>query len=157
LRETIFNILAHSYGNPLADARVIDLFAGTGAMGIEAISRGAAFALLVESGAAACAIIHANAQALHLGGAVRVLKRDARKLGSAPADEGFSLAFLDPPYGRGLVLPTLEALRSGGWLAKDALVIVEESARVAVDLPKGFDLREVRQLSDTQIIFAFLN
>jgi len=78
LRETVFNILAHSYDNPVAGARVIDLFAGTGAMAIEALSRGAAFALLVDQGAQACAIIRANFAALDLGGAARILRRDAR-------------------------------------------------------------------------------
>jgi 16S rRNA (guanine966-N2)-methyltransferase len=157
LRETIFNILAHSYGNPAEGARVVDLYAGTGAMAIEALSRGAVLALMVDNSAKACAIIRANAAALDLGGTARILKRDARKLGPAPEDEGFNLAFLDPPYARGFVLPTLVALRDGGWLAKDALLVIEESARVSVDLPEGFTLREVRRLGDTQIVFAGLN
>src|SRR5437660_7528296 len=91
LRETVFNILAHSYGNPVAGARVIDLFSGTGAMAIEALSRGAAFALLVDQGAQACAIIRANFAALDLNGAVRIFQRDARKLGAAPERGRFHL------------------------------------------------------------------
>ncbi len=99
LRETLFNILAHSYGNKAEGARVIDLFAGTGAMGIEALSRGAHFALFVEQSADACALIRANIASLGLAGAARVLRRDARKLGPVPEQESYSLVFLDPPYG----------------------------------------------------------
>lgn len=154
LRETIFNILAHAYGSPAEGARVIDLFAGTGAMGFEALSRGAAFALLVDNSPEACAIIRANAAALGLGSAARILKRDARKLGSAPEGESFSLAFLDPPYGKGFVLPTLTPLRDGGWLAKDALVVVEECAGAEAVLPDGFALCETRRFGTTQIAIA---
>src|SRR3984893_249157 len=92
LRETVFNILAHSYGNPVAGARVLDLFSGTGFMAIEALSRGAAFALLGDQGAQACAIIRANFAALDLGGAARILRRDPRKLRAAAATERFNLA-----------------------------------------------------------------
>jgi 16S rRNA (guanine966-N2)-methyltransferase len=154
LRETVFNILAHSYGNPVAGARVIDLFAGTGAMAIEALSRGAAFSLLVDQGAQASAIIRANVAALDLGGVACVLRRDARKLGPAPEGGSFSLAFLDPPYGKGLVPPTLKALRDGGWLGKDALVVIEERAGAEVALPEGFVLRENRRFGVTQVVFA---
>jgi len=157
LRETIFNILAHSYGNPVAGARVVDLFAGTGAMAFEALSRGAAFALLVDQGAQACAIIRANLAALDPGGAARILRRDARKLGAAPEGESFSLAFLDPPYGKGLVPPTLKALCDGKWLCKDALAVIEERAGTDVELPEGFDLRETRRFGITQIVFACFN
>ncbi len=157
LRETVFNILAHSYCNPVAGARVIDLFAGTGAMAIEALSRGASFALLVDQGAPACAIIRANVAALDLGGAARILRRDARKLGAAPEGESFSLAFLDPPYGKGFVPPTLKALRDGGWIGKDALVVIEERAGAEVALPDGYVLREMRRFGVTQILFACVN
>ena len=156
LREAIFNILAHSYGNPVEGARILDLFAGTGAMGIEALSRGAAFALLMDSNAQACAISRANSEALSAQGLARILKRDARKLGLAPEGEKFNLAFVDPPYGRGLAFPTLVALRDGGWLGKDALIVIEESARAAVDLPEGFVFQEARRVGHTQIVFARL-
>jgi 16S rRNA (guanine966-N2)-methyltransferase len=157
LRETVFNILAHSYGNPVAGARVIDLFAGTGAMAFEALSRGAAGALLVDQGAQACAVIRANFAALDLGGAARILRRDARELGAAPEGESCSLAFLDPPYGKGLVPPSLKALRDGNWLGKGALVVIEERAGTDVELPEGFDLRETRRFGVTQIVFACFN
>ena len=157
LRETVFNILAHSYGNPVAGARVIDLFAGTGAMAIEALSRGAAFALLVDQGAQASAIIRANFAALDLGGAARILRRDARKLGAAPEGESFSLALLDPPYGKGLVPPTLKALRDRGWLGTGALAVIEERAGAEVALPDGFIVRERRRFGATQVVFACCN
>ena len=156
MRETIFNILAHAYGNPVEGARVIDLFAGTGAMGIEAISRGAGFALFVEQAAEACAMIRATAAALNLGTTARVLRRDARNLGIPPEEESFSLAFLDPPYGRSFVLPTLKSLLDGGWLAKDALAIIEECAGAEATLPDGFALCETRRFGTTQIVFASL-
>jgi 16S rRNA (guanine966-N2)-methyltransferase len=97
LRESLFNILVHAYGDPITGARVLDLFAGTGALGIEALSRGAAFALLVDDGAEARALIRENVAALGLGGVTRIFRRDATKLGPAHPLEPFSLAFLDPP------------------------------------------------------------
>ncbi len=157
LRETIFNVLAHSYGNPVAGARVIDLFAGTGAMALEALSRGAHSALFVDQSANACAIIRANLATLDLGGAARILRRDARKLGPAPEGESFSLAFLDPPYGKDFVPPTLKALRVGGWLGGRAVVVIEERAGAEVDLPDGFALRETRRSGVAQVVFACFN
>jgi 16S rRNA (guanine966-N2)-methyltransferase len=154
LRESLFNILAHAYDAPIEGGRVIDLFAGTGALAFEALSRGAAMALLVDQGAEAAAIIRANLEALGLEGAARLLRRDARKLGAAPEGERYGLAFLDPPYGKGLAPPALKALRDGGWLEPDALVVIEEAAEANVALPEGFSLREARRFGDTQLIFA---
>ncbi len=154
LRESLFNILQHAYDAPIEQARVIDLFAGTGALAIEALSRGAAFALLVDQGAEACGLIRANIDALDLTSTARVLRRDARKLGVAPDGERYSLAFLDPPYGKALAPPALAALRDGGWLVGDALVVIEEAAQTDVALPHGFTLREARRFGDTQLIFA---
>ena len=101
LRESLFNILAHAYGDPISGARVLDLFAGTGALGIEAISRGAAFALFVDDGVEARALLRDNVEALGLGGVTRIFRRDATRLGPAHPLEPFSLAFLDPPYRQG--------------------------------------------------------
>lgn len=154
LRESLFNILEHAYGAPIEGARVIDVFAGTGALAIEALSRGAAFALFVDQSAQAAAIIRANIEALGLGQTTRVLRRDARKLGAAPKDERYDIAFLDPPYGRGLAAPALTALREGGWLEKGALVLIEETTQSEVALPGGFAPREIRQFGDTQVVFA---
>src|SRR5579872_7278686 len=99
LRESLFNILAHGYGDPVAGARVLDLFAGTGALGIEALSRGASFALFVDDGIEARALLRRNSETLGLGGISRIFRRDATKLGPAHPLEPFSVVFLDPPYG----------------------------------------------------------
>jgi 16S rRNA (guanine966-N2)-methyltransferase len=152
LRETIFNILAHAYDDPLTDAAVIDLFAGTGAMGLEALSRGARKALFVEAAGNGRALIRANVDALGLGGATRIFRRDARKLGQAPPGECFSLAFLDPPYGQHLAEAALVALRDGDWLTPQALVIVEDRADAELQLPEGFMLLETRVYGDKKIV-----
>jgi len=149
LRESIFDILAHAYGDPVADARVIDLFAGAGAMGIEALSRGAAFVLFVEANAEARALIRANVEALALGAATRIWRADATRLGKAPAQ--YSLAFLDPPYEGGLAGRALIALVDGGWLADAALCVVEEAARAAIERPAALRLLEERVYGDTKI------
>ena len=125
-------MLAHAYGDPLAGARVLDLFAGTGALGIEALSRGASFALFVDDGAEARALLRENIAALGLGGTTRIFRRDATKLGPAHPIEPFSLVFLDPPYGQGLAERALASALAGGWLAPGALIVVEEAVRVAV-------------------------
>jgi 16S rRNA (guanine966-N2)-methyltransferase len=152
LRETIFNILAHAYDDPLTDAAVIDLFAGTGAMGLEALSRGARKALFVEAAGKARALIRANVDALGLGGTTRIFRRDARKLGQAPPGERFSLAFLDPPYGQHLAEAALVALRDGDWLTPRALVIVEDRADAELQLPEGFMVLETRVYGDKKIV-----
>jgi 16S rRNA (guanine966-N2)-methyltransferase len=153
LREALFNILAHGYEDVVQDARVIDLFAGTGALALEALSRGARFALLVDEGSEARALIRANVEHLGLGGRTRLFRRDARKLGQAPSGERFTLAFLDPPYGKGLAEPALASLRDGGWLVEKALVLVEESTDAVIDVPAGFEELERRTYGDTQVLF----
>ncbi|HEY7459271.1 MAG TPA: 16S rRNA (guanine(966)-N(2))-methyltransferase RsmD [Xanthobacteraceae bacterium] len=158
LRESIFNILAHAYGDPVTDARVLDLFAGTGALGIEAISRGARFALFVEDSAEGRAIIRANVDALGLGGVSRLFRRDATKLGAAHPVEPFSLVFCDPPYGKGLAEKSLASARAGGWLLPGALVVVEESAEAKFSAPEGFEQLERRDYDETEIsILKFLS
>src|ERR1700757_360978 len=127
LRESVFNILIHAYGNPIGGARVLDLFAGTGALGIEAVSRGAAFVLFVDNGAEARALLRNNVESLALGGVSKVYRRDATDLGPAHPMQPFALAFLDPPYGKGLAEKSLASLRDGGWLVSSALVVVEEA------------------------------
>jgi 16S rRNA (guanine966-N2)-methyltransferase len=153
LREALFNILTHSYGDPIPNARVIDLFAGTGALACEALSRGARFALLVDDSAEARAVIRANVESLGLGGVTRLFRRDARKLGQAPPGEPYRIAFLDPPYGKGFAEPALIALRDSGWLEDKALVIVEEAAEAAIKIPDGFEILERRTYGDTQVLF----
>jgi len=150
LRESLFNILEHGHGG-VAGLRVIDLFAGTGALGLEALSRGARFALLVDDGAEARAAIRANVESLGLGGATRIFRRDARKLGAAPPGDRYDLAFLDPPYGRGLAEPALASLRDGRWLTPGAMIIVEEAADAVLSPPAGFVTEDQRAFGDTQI------
>ncbi len=153
LREAIFNILAHAYDDPVEGARVIDLFAGTGALAIEAISRGAAFGLFVDDSAEGRALLRANVETLGLGGATKIFRRDATKLGAMPPQPQFTLAFLDPPYGKGLVPLALASLRDGGWLAPDAICIVEERADAELTAPEGFEAIETREYGDTQVMF----
>ena len=153
LRESLFNILVHAYGNPVADARVLDLFAGTGALGFEALSRGAAFVLFVDDGAEARALLRGNVEALGAGGATKVYRRDATRLGPVSPLEPFSLAFLDPPYGKGLAEQALAASRDGGWLSPGALAVVEEAADAGFKAPEGFEEQERRKYDDTDFVF----
>jgi 16S rRNA (guanine966-N2)-methyltransferase len=152
LRESLFNILVHAYGDPVSGARVLDLFAGTGALGLEALSRGASFALFIDDGAEARALLRENVAALGLGGVSRIFRRDATKLGSAHPLPPFSLAFLDPPYGRSLAEQALVSARAGGWLIGSALAVVEESASTPFAAPEGFDELERRHYDDTMLI-----
>jgi len=153
LREALFNVLTHAYGDPVAGARVLDLFAGTGAFGIEAMSRGAAFALFVDDGAEARALLRGNSDALGAGGASKIYRRDATRLGPVAPLAPFSLAFLDPPYGKGLAERTLVSARAGGWLTPDALAVVEEAAEAGFTAPDGFEELERRDYADTQVAF----
>jgi 16S rRNA (guanine966-N2)-methyltransferase len=153
LRESLFNILIHAYGDPIEGARVIDLFAGTGALGIEAISRGAAFALFVDNGAEARALLRNNVEALGLGGVTKVFRRDAGDLGPAHPVEPFSLVFLDPPYQMKLAEKALGSLRDGGWLTADAMLVVEEAKATGFVAPDGFEELERRAYDDTEFVF----
>jgi 16S rRNA (guanine966-N2)-methyltransferase len=152
LREALFNILVHAYGDPVSGARVLDLFAGTGALGLEALSRGAAFALFIDDGVEARALLRENVAALGLGGVTRVFRRDAVKLGTAHPVAPFSLAFLDPPYGRGLAEQALASARAGGWFTPAALTVVEEAASATFAAPEGFDEIERRRYDDAALI-----
>lgn len=155
LRESIFNILIHAYGDPVSGARVLDLFAGTGALGLEALSRGAGFVLLVDDGAEARALIRQNVETLGAAGVTRIFRRDATKLGAVHPNEPFSLIFLDPPYGKGLAEKALVSAREGGWMTPDALIMVEE-AKGAFRTPDGFEEIERRDYDDTEIVFLNL-
>ena len=153
LRESLFNILVHAYDDPIAGARVLDLFAGTGALGIEAISRGAKFALFVDNGAEARALMRDNVEALGLGGVTKVYRRDAANLGPAHPLEPFSLVFLDPPYSKGLAEKALVSLRDGGWLTPEAILVVEEAKAAGFAAPQGFAELERRTYDDTEFVF----
>ena len=153
LREALFNILVHSYGDPVLDARVLDLFAGTGALGIEALSRGASYALFIDDGVESRALLRDNVETFGLGGVTRVFRRDATNLGPVHPVEPFSLAFIDPPYGKGLGERALISARQGGWLRPNAMVVVEEETSADFKVPDGYSEQERRVYDDTQFIF----
>lgn len=151
LREAVFNVLAHAYGDPCDGARVLDLFAGTGALGLEALSRGARFCLFVDDGTEARACLRENVEAFGLGGQTKIFRRDAARLGPVHSLGLFDLVFADPPYGKGLGEKALESARDGGWLAPGALIVWEESADADVATPAGFEPLEARDYGDTRI------
>ena len=157
LRESLFNILLHAYGDPVTGARVLDLFAGTGALGIEALSHGAAFALLVDDGAEARALLRENTTTLGLGGVTKIYRRDATKLGPVAPLEPFSLVFVDPPYGKNLAEEALVSARDGAWLTPEALIVVEEAVKSAFAAPQGFAELERRRYDDTEFVILRRN
>ncbi|MEO0983747.1 MAG: 16S rRNA (guanine(966)-N(2))-methyltransferase RsmD [Pseudomonadota bacterium] len=154
-REAVFNVLAHAdWAPPLDGARVLDLFAGSGALGFEALSRGAAFCLFVETDAAARGAIRENVDALGLFGVTRIHRRSATDLGPKPAGVGapFTLAFLDPPYRKGLAAPCLDLLASGGWLAADGVAVVETASDEDLDAP-GWEALDEREYGAAKVRF----
>jgi len=154
VRESVFNILAHGIeGLEITGARVLDLFAGTGAMGLEAISRGARFCQFVEESADARGLIRRNADALGVIGLVKIWRRDATALGPCAPQPGFDLVFADPPYGKGLGERALHALVSGGWLNPAAIVVLEESRTAEVPAVPGLTPIDARDYGDTTIRF----
>jgi len=155
-RQAIFNILEHApWSDGVRDRRVIDLFAGSGALGFEALSRGASFCLFVETDEAARGAIRENVDAMGLFGRTRVHRRSATDLGVRPGADGpaFDLAFLDPPYARGLGEQALERLAAGGWLAADALVVFERGAAEPPPEVQGFTVIDVRDYGAAQVYF----
>lgn len=159
VRQAVFNILEHSPWSPgLEGRRVLDLFAGSGALGLEALSRGAAFSLFVETDEAARGAIRDNIEALDLFGATRIHRRDATDLGPRPASAGaaFDLVFLDPPYGKGLGERALTSLSDGGWLAPEALAVFERGVDEIDTTPTGFDLLDARTYGAARVLFLRL-
>jgi 16S rRNA (guanine966-N2)-methyltransferase len=150
-REALFNILAHRFAEKLDGARVLDLFAGTGALGLEALSRGAAFALFIEESAEGRGLIRANVEDFGLTGRSKIFRRDATDLGEVGTMLPFGLLFADPPYGKGLGEQALQSARSGGWLVPGALCVVEESAAAPFAAGPGFALVDERGYGDTVI------
>lgn len=154
-REAVFNVLAHASWAPELDgASIIDLFAGSGALGLEALSRGAGFCLFVETDAAARGAIRTNIDAMNLFGVARVHRRSATRLGPRPSDIAapFTFAFLDPPYHKGLVQPCLDALREGDWLTQDAAVMIETANDETLSLP-GWTCLDARTYGAASISF----
>lgn len=155
VREAVFNILAHgTEGFSITGARVLDLFAGTGALGLEALSRGAAYCLFVEEDAGARGVIRRNIETLELTGVTKLFRRDASDLGPASNRGTFNLVFIDPPYGKGLAERALESAAAGQWLTPGAIAIIEERKGTTVTLPSGAMMLDQRAWGDTQVLFA---
>ena len=153
MREAVFNILEHGLTwHGLADAHVADIFCGTGALALEALSRGAIHAVLVDSNAATLAAARQNAEALGETAHVTILRNDATRTMPRPR-QPVDLAFLDPPYRSDAARPALEALRDGGWLAGDALCVVELAEASLFDTPPGFQIVDERRWGVTRVFF----
>jgi 16S rRNA (guanine966-N2)-methyltransferase len=153
VRESVFNILASRLGPSLDGLRVLDLFAGTGAMGLEALSRGAAPVVFVDTGTEARGLIRDHIDAFGAGGVTKLLRRDATALGPAGTMGPVDLVFLDPPYGKGLGERALLSLRDGGWLQPETTLVLEESSEAAIALPAGFALEDRRDYGAASIFF----
>jgi 16S rRNA (guanine966-N2)-methyltransferase len=152
VRESLFNILAHGIANfSLEDCRVMDLCAGTGALGLEALSRGAKFCLFVEEDASARGVIRNNADHCGVIGQCKIWRRDAADLGPAAPQSPYDLVFVDPPYGKGLGERVLASLISGGWVAAGGVVVLEEAEKTVVADVGGLTLHDTRIYGDTQI------
>ncbi len=148
VRETMFNLLINSLGVRLEGMRVLDLFAGTGALGLEALSRGAARVSFVDDGAAARALLRTNIEKARAMGSTDLWRRDATKLG-VNRGPGYDLVFMDPPYGKALGEAAIQSALEGGWLTDGALVIWEDSTPPT--LPQGFELLDQRRYGDTLV------
>ncbi len=156
VREAIFNVLAHNdfgVGFRLPDARVLDLFAGTGALGLEALSRGAKFVLFVDDHAESRALIRKNVENANATGATKIWRRDATGLGPLPANAGgpFDLVFMDPPYRKGLVAGALASARTGAWFAPSAIIVTEMAEDEVLGAPEGFATLDERAYGDTKV------
>lgn len=152
VRESLFNIMMHRYGDHVVGARVLDLFAGSGALGLEALSRGAAFALFVDDASAARAAIRRNVDAMGALGMTRIWRRSAVVLGDCPVPP-FDTVFLDPPYGQALGEQALGAARRGGWLVAGALAVLEEDASHTPSEIDGFVPVDQRRMGRTALSF----
>jgi len=158
VRESMFNILASRLGPVFTDIRVLDLFAGTGALGFEALSRGAAHVTFVETGAEGRGLIRDHIEVFGAGGITKLLRRDATDLGPPATFGQFDLVFLDPPYGQGLGEKALASMAANGWLAPEATIVFEESAATQVELPEGYTLDDRREYGSAAIHFlSFAN
>ena len=153
-RESLFNILEHgrwaAAGSPIAGARVLDAFAGTGALGLEALSRGAAHVTFLELAPVALAVLKTNVAALREGARVTIQRGDA--VAPPRAAEPCSLVFLDPPYGKDLAPPTLKNLVAAGWIAADAVVVLEVGAKEDFAAPVGFTIEDERRYGAARLV-----
>ncbi|MBE1283685.1 MAG: 16S rRNA (guanine(966)-N(2))-methyltransferase RsmD [Rhodobacteraceae bacterium] len=146
VRESLFNVLNHT--DVIPGARVLDLFAGTGALGLEALSRGADHATFVDDGRVSLGLIRKNVGICRAGESCSIVRRDATRLGANP-DAPYDLIFLDPPYGKALGEKALKQAVAGGWIADEALIVWEENAPMSP--PGGFELHDTRRYGDTSI------
>lgn len=154
-REALFNVLAHAgWAPPLEGARIMDLFAGSGALGLEALSRGAGFCLFVETDHSARGAIRTNIETMNLFGVARVHRRSATGLGARPADvpAAFDIAFLDPPYGKDLVAPCIASLEAGDWLTPGATLVIE-TASDETPTPPGWTCQDDRIYGAAKVTF----
>ena len=150
VRESLFNVIAHAHPHALT-GRVVDLFAGTGALGIEALSRGCTSGLFVDSSTEGRGLLRENIDALGLGGRAKISRRDATALGPLTREEPFGLAFLDPPYGKGLGERAVASLVEGRWLAHGALLALEERKDAVPKALAGFERVDLRVFGATEI------
>jgi len=156
VRESIFNVLEHGHflADGLQGVRVLDLFAGSGALGLEAISRGAAFATFVDDAAASRVALRKNIEALQLMGQTKIYRRDATALAELPGHiKPFNLVFLDPPYGKDLGSPALISAASDGWITADAQAVFELPAKQDVPGIDGWEMQDCRRYGDSQVAF----
>ncbi len=159
VRESLFNVLAHGIGRDALDGRtVVDVFCGTGALGLEAMSRGSGHGVFIDNDAAALALVRKNAGHLGLGRSVTMLKLDAARLPPPPrlAKTPAALAFLDPPYESGLVAPALLGLKDKGWIEKGSVCVAEVAAKEDLDPPKGFEAVDERTYGAARLVFLRL-
>jgi 16S rRNA (guanine966-N2)-methyltransferase len=154
VREALFDILSHGRfarnGNPFAAAAVLDAFAGTGAFGLEALSRGATEAVFIERDAAALAALRRNVDSLGETARVRIIPGDATR--PPRADRACAIVFLDPPYGSGLASPALAALAAAGWLAPAALAVIEIAARERLAAAGSFSILDERVYGAARLV-----
>ena len=150
VRESLFNLLEHGDYPPIDGTRVLDLFAGTGALGFEALSRGAAWAVFIDDGPAARGLIRQNIETLRMIGQTKLWRRDATRLGPCRGAP-FDLIFADPPYGQGLGAAALTSALEGGWIADAAVIVLEESVEAELDLPAELSLADDRTYGDTRV------
>ena len=151
VREALFNVLEHGDYPSIEGARILDLFAGTGALGFEALSRGGSWAVFIDDGSAARGLIRQNIDTLRVIGQTKLWRRDATQLGPCRGAP-FDVIFADPPYGQGLGMRALHSALDGGWMADGATVVLEESTDTALEVPQGLNLMEDRSYGETRIL-----
>ncbi|MBL0848595.1 MAG: 16S rRNA (guanine(966)-N(2))-methyltransferase RsmD [Candidatus Liberibacter ctenarytainae] len=152
-KKALFDILTHVYPDALNATRVLDIFAGTGSIGFEALSRGCLYVLFVDNSLESMKLIHRNAECLGIGDRCNIYLRDVLNLGKIGNREPFHFLYLDPPYRRGFVEKTLHIVDKGRWLMPNAFVVVEEHVDSHISVGPAFKLLQKRRYGDTQIYF----